>query len=88
MTTEPMQIPLVDPKCPACKQPLKGVNVAGMKLPVPAPDGKSIASFITFMVPCCPNPKCGVALAVQFTGQEDAPPPGAAAGLWTPPGSH
>lgn len=80
-------MPVIVPRCPACGEELKGFNVAGMKLPIPSPDGK-IVGFMNFMVMCCPNLECSSALGVQFTGQEDAPAPGAAAGLWTPPGSH
>jgi hypothetical protein len=81
------EIPVIQPICPACGEPLKGINVAGMKLPIPGPDGKTV-EFMNFMVPCCPNLECGIALAVQYMGNEPVPAPGAAAGLWTPPGSH
>jgi hypothetical protein len=67
---------------------LKGVNVAAMKLPVPGPDGKTVAKFVSFMMPCCPDPECGIVLTVQYVGEEAAPPPGADAGLWTPPGAQ
>ena len=87
-TEKGQAIPVIEPLCPACREPLKGINVAGMKLPIPSPDGKSVAGFMNFMVPCCPNPECAIALGVQFTGNEPAPAPGSAAGLWTPPGSH
>lgn len=78
-------IPTVRLLCPACGEELKGMNISGMKLPIPGPDGKP-SGFLNFLIPCCPH--CSVILAVQFTGQENAPSPGAAAGLWTPPGSH
>lgn len=78
----------LQPKCPACKQPFVGFNVSGLKLPIPSPDGKSVAGFMNFMVMCCPNLECGVVMGTQFTGNEAAPAPGAAAGLWTPPGSR
>ncbi len=86
-TEKAPEIPVIKPICPGCGEPLEGLNVAGMKLPIPGPGGKPVA-FMNFMVPCCPNPECGIALGVQFTGNEPAPAPGAAAGLWTPPGSH
>jgi hypothetical protein len=86
--TNPQQpaIPPTEILCPHCGGKLAGMNVAGMKLPIPSPDGKAIAGYLNFLVPCCPH--CNTGLAFQFTGKEDAPAPGAAAGLWTPPGSH
>ena len=82
------EIPVIIPKCPACGEPLTGLNVAAMKLPIPSQDGKAIAGYMNFMMPCCPNLECGIALTVQFTGQEAAPAPGASAGLWMPPGGR
>jgi hypothetical protein len=84
----PQKVVLAEPKCPACKKPLRGINVAGMKLPVPGADGVTIEKFMVYMLPCCPYPDCGVVLAVQWIGEELPQAPGAAAGLWTPPSSH
>ena len=72
------------PQCPKCDGDITGLNISGMKLPVPGPDGRP-AKFLVFMIPCCPH--CNVVLSVHFSGEEAAPPPGAAAGLWVPPGA-
>lgn len=83
-----MKLSVLDPKCPSCKKALKGINVAGMKLPVPAADGKSIEKFKIYEMPCCPH--CGIVLACQLVMEEVPAPedPAAAAGLWVPPGSR
>lgn len=72
------------PKCISCGADLKGLNISGMKLPMAGPDGKPCGKAMTFMIPCCPS--CNTCLTVQFTGIEEAPAPGAASGLWVPPG--
>jgi hypothetical protein len=77
---------LAEPKCPHCKRAIKGLNVAGMKLPVPGPDGRTIEKYMVFTMPCCPFPDCGVILAVQLIQEEEPPAPDPSAGLWTPPG--
>jgi len=75
---------LLDPKCPHCLKALKGMNVAGMALPVPAKDGKSIEKVQIYSMPCCPH--CGVVLGVQLIEERAAAPPEPGSGLWTPPG--
>jgi hypothetical protein len=74
---------LIDPKCPSCKKALKGMNVAGMKLPVPGKDGKTIEKFLVYSLPCCPH--CGVVLGVQLIQEELPAPPEPGSGIWTPP---
>jgi len=78
------KLALLEPKCPHCLKALKGMNVAGMKLPVPAADGKSIEKFLVYSLPCCPH--CGVVLGVQLIQEELPGPPEPGSGLWTPPG--
>ena len=69
---------VVVPNCPYCGNQLVGFNVCQMALPTPTPQG-----MMTFLVPVCPHPECGAALAFQFIGYQK-PEPGS--GLWTPPG--
>jgi hypothetical protein len=80
-----MKLAVLQPKCPTCRKALKGMNVAGMALPVPAADGKSIEKIQVYVLPCCPH--CGVVLGVQLIQEQaPAPPEPAVPGLWTPPG--
>ena len=84
--TAPETAPVLIPKCPVCAGELKGLNVVELRLPINGPDGNPV-KYLRFMVPCCPHLECMSALSVLPTGEMDAPPPGAAAGLWTPPGA-
>ena len=78
------KLALLEPKCPSCKKPLKGMNVAGMKLPVPAADGKTVEKMLVYSLPCCPH--CGIVLGVQLIAEELPAPPEPGSGLWTPLG--
>ena len=86
LTEKGPRIPLMDPLCPQCKKPLKGMNVCGMLLPVPAADGKTIEKLKVYEMPCCPH--CGIVLGVQLIEEREPTPAETPSGLWTPPGSH
>ena len=73
------------PRCPACKRPVAGLNIAGiMIMPTPGSENPPLS----FMMPCCPYPDCSVIITAQLVPDQDAQAAGAPApeppSLWTP----